>query len=115
MIEAAGLTKVYGRSVALRGVSLAVPAGAVLTVLGHNGSGKTTLLRLLATLTRRPLGLASALGKLQRAAEMVPMDANPATAHLFIVNPLSGRSFTRLFSTHPPVEDRIARLERMRA
>ena len=68
-----------------------------------------------ARLTRRPLGLASALGKLQRAAEMVPMDANPATAHLFIVNPLSGRSFTRLFSTHPPVEDRIARLERMRA
>ena len=56
MIEAAGLTKVYGRSVALRGVSLAVPAGAVLTVLGHNGSGKTTLLRLLATLTRPTAG-----------------------------------------------------------
>jgi heme ABC exporter ATP-binding subunit CcmA len=56
MIEVAGLTKVYGRSVALRGVGLAVPAGAILTVLGHNGSGKTTLLRLLATLTRPTAG-----------------------------------------------------------
>ncbi|MBI4010844.1 MAG: zinc metalloprotease HtpX [Candidatus Rokubacteria bacterium] len=67
-----------------------------------------------ARLTHRPLGLASALGKLQRAAEMVPMDANPATAHLFIVNPLSGRSLMALFSTHPPIEERIARLQAMR-
>jgi heme ABC exporter ATP-binding subunit CcmA len=56
MIEVSRLTKVYGRSVALRGVSLTVPAGAVLTVLGHNGSGKTTLLRVLATLTRPTAG-----------------------------------------------------------
>src|SRR5581483_2591619 len=54
----AGLTKVYGASVALRGVTLGVPAGAVLSVLGHNGSGKTTLLRLLATLTRPTAGSA---------------------------------------------------------
>ena len=45
---------------------------------------------------------------------MIPMDANPATAHLFIVNPLSGRSLASLFSTHPPLEDRIARLRAMR-
>ncbi|HEV8309891.1 MAG TPA: heme ABC exporter ATP-binding protein CcmA [Methylomirabilota bacterium] len=56
MIEVAGLTKVYGASVALRRVSLTVPAGAVLTVLGPNGSGKTTLLRLLATLIRPTAG-----------------------------------------------------------
>ena len=56
MIEVAGLTKVYGTHVALRGVSLTVPAGAVLTVVGHNGSGKTTLLRLLATLARPTAG-----------------------------------------------------------
>ncbi len=56
MIEVSRLTKVYGTSVALRGIDLTVPAGAVLTVLGHNGSGKTTLLRLLATLTRPTAG-----------------------------------------------------------
>jgi heme exporter protein A len=56
MIEVSGLTKVYGRSVALRGVTLTVPAGTLLAVLGHNGSGKTTLLRLLATLTRPTAG-----------------------------------------------------------
>ena len=56
MIEVTGLTKVYGTYVALRGVSLTVPAGAVLTVVGHNGSGKTTLLRLLATLARPTAG-----------------------------------------------------------
>ena len=56
MIEVSRLTKVYGRTVALRGVSLTVPAGTVLTVLGHNGSGKTTLLRVLATLTHPTAG-----------------------------------------------------------
>jgi heat shock protein HtpX len=67
-----------------------------------------------AQLTRNPGGLASALGKLGQATRMVPMDANPATAHLFIVNPLSGRSLANLFATHPPLEDRIARLRAMR-
>ena len=42
------------------------------------------------------------------------MDANPSTAHMFIVNPLSGRSLMNLFSTHPPVEERIARLRGQR-
>lgn len=67
-----------------------------------------------ARLTRRPLGLASALAKLHQASQLVPLHANPATAHLFIVNPLSGRSFATLFSTHPPVEERIRRLRAMR-
>jgi heat shock protein HtpX len=67
-----------------------------------------------ARLTRRPMALASALGKLQQAAQIVPMDANPATAHLFIVNPLSGASVARLFATHPPIEERIQRLRAMR-
>ncbi len=60
-----------------------------------------------------PLGLASALGKLSRANEIAPMDVRPETAHLFIVNPLSGRSLANLFSTHPPIEERIARLRAM--
>jgi len=67
-----------------------------------------------ARLTRKPLGLASALGKLDQASRVVSMNANPATAHLFIVNPLAGRSFMNLFMTHPPIQDRIARLHAMR-
>jgi heat shock protein HtpX len=67
-----------------------------------------------ARLTRNPQGLASALGKLEQASRVIPMDANPATAHLFIVNPLTGQSLMNLFMTHPPIQDRIARLRSMR-
>jgi heme ABC exporter ATP-binding subunit CcmA len=56
MIEARGLVKLYGMHAALRGVTLEVPAGQILTILGHNGSGKTTLVRLLATLARPTAG-----------------------------------------------------------
>jgi len=57
-----------------------------------------------------PFGLASALGKLAKVSRSIPLDANPSTAHLFIVNPLSGGFMMNLFSTHPPVEKRIERL-----
>jgi heat shock protein HtpX len=60
-----------------------------------------------------PLSLAKALGKLEAAAQRIPMDANPSTAHMFIVNPLRGGGVLSLFSTHPPIEERIARLEEM--
>jgi heat shock protein HtpX len=66
-----------------------------------------------AQMSGQPLGLASALRKLDKGAHLIPMDSSPATAHLFIVNPLSGGGFTKLFSTHPPIEERIARLEAM--
>lgn len=66
-----------------------------------------------ARLCGDPLALASALRKLGIASERIPLDASPQTSHLFIVNPLSGQSFARLFSTHPPLEERIERLERM--
>src|ERR1700730_12149745 len=67
-----------------------------------------------AHLTHNPLLLANALRKLETANERIPMqDASPATAHLFIVNPLSAEGMTRLFSTHPPIEERIRRLEQM--
>jgi heat shock protein HtpX len=66
-----------------------------------------------ARLCGDPLALASALRKLGMASERIPLDASPQTSHLFIVNPLSGQSFARLFSTHPPLEERIERLERM--
>jgi heat shock protein HtpX len=66
-----------------------------------------------ARLAGRPSGLAKALEKLETAARAEPMPANPATAHLFIVNPLSGQTLMRLFSTHPPTEERIRRLRAM--
>ena len=66
-----------------------------------------------AQLTGNPLALARALAKLQQGAHAVPMRAEPNTAHLFIVSPLQPRSFLNLFSTHPPLEERIARLEAM--
>jgi len=55
-------------------------------------------------------GLARALEKLGQYSKRIPMNANPSTAHMFIVDPLSGRSLMSLFSTHPPLEERIARL-----
>jgi len=67
-----------------------------------------------ARIAGKTWGLANALGKLHQASRIVPMDATPATAHLFIVNPLAGGSFLKLFSTHPPIEERIARLRAMR-
>jgi heat shock protein HtpX len=60
-----------------------------------------------------PLSLAKALGKLDMAAQRNPMEANPSTAHMFIVNPLTGGGVLSLFRTHPPIEERIARLEEM--
>jgi heat shock protein HtpX len=67
-----------------------------------------------ASITKNPYGLAAALEKLTKAQQIIPMNANPSTAHLFIVNPLSGKSLMSLFSTHPPLEERIARLRSMR-
>jgi heat shock protein HtpX len=65
-----------------------------------------------AALSGKPLALASALRKLEAASQRVPMEATPAQAHLFTVNPFGG-GLARLFSTHPPTEERVARLEAM--
>jgi len=67
-----------------------------------------------AEISGNPLHLAGALRKLHVVSQRIPMDANPATSHMFIVNPLSGGGLLKLFSTHPPMEERIARLEAMR-
>jgi heat shock protein HtpX len=67
-----------------------------------------------AQISQRPLSLANALRKLERGVEQIPMmNAGTATAHMFIVNPLLGGGITKLFSTHPPTEERIARLEQI--
>ena len=68
-----------------------------------------------ARIAGNPLYLANALKKLHMASQKIPMNANPATSHMFIVSPLSGGGMLKLFSTHPPMEERIARLEAMRS
>ena len=66
-----------------------------------------------AALTHNPEGLASGLEKLGHYTRRIPMKATSQTAHLFIVSPLSGKSLTSIFSTHPPLEERVLRLRRM--
>lgn len=66
-----------------------------------------------AKLAGNPRYLSGALKKLHSASQKIHMDANPATSHMFIVNPLSGGGILKLFSTHPPIEERISRLESM--
>ena len=66
-----------------------------------------------ARMAGNPLSLANALRKLDSASKRIPMNASPATAHMFIVNPLFGGGLAKLFSTHPPMEERVKRLEAM--
>lgn len=66
-----------------------------------------------AHLTNNPEGLASGLQRLGRYSKQIPMKATKQTAHMFIVNPFSGKGLFKLFSTHPPIEERVARLREM--
>ncbi len=91
-----------------------LPIAAMLVQMAISRSREYLADETAARLTHNPLGLANALRKLASAAEQIPApQVNPATSHLFIVNPLRGMSLQSLFSTHPPIEERIARLERM--
>ncbi len=90
------------------------PIAATLIQLAVSRSREYQADETGAHVSHDPLALASALRKLQRASQAVPSPvAQPAFAHLYIVNPLSGQTFANLFSTHPPLEERIARLEQM--
>ena len=96
-------------------VTLLAPIAAVLVQAAISRSREFEADRAGAEITGRPMWLASALGQIERAAERTPnypADANPATAHMFIVNPLHG-GISGLFATHPPTEERIARLKAM--
>ena len=90
------------------------PIAAMLVQLAVSRSREFQADASGARLAGRSYGLAKALEKIEVASRFEPLPATPATAHLFIVNPLSAQSFARLFSTHPPTEERIARLRAMR-
>ena len=97
-------------------VAILAPLAAMLIQLAISRTREYGADESGARLTGNPDGLASALQKLDAAARAHPLpDANPATAHLFIVNPLSVGTITKLFSTHPPIEERVKRLRSMRS
>jgi heat shock protein HtpX len=95
-------------------MSILAPIGAMVIQMAISRSREYLADATGARLAGSSQGLASALEKLGAYAKRLPMDASPQTAHMFIVNPLSGRSMMNLFSTHPPMEERIARLRGVR-
>ncbi len=91
-------------------MSILAPLAAILIQMAISRSREYAADASGASFAGSPQGLASALKKIALASRKIPMKAEPATAHMFIMNPLSGKSLMNLFSTHPPVEDRIRRL-----
>jgi heat shock protein HtpX len=95
-------------------MAVLAPIAAMLVQMAISRSREFLADETGAKLAGNPLPLASALGKLEDSARAVPMDgANPATANMFIVSPLSAGGVAGLFSTHPPTEERIRRLRAM--
>jgi heat shock protein HtpX len=92
-------------------MSILAPLAAMMVQMAVSRSREYLADATAAQVTGRPQGLASALNKLgEYTRRGAAVNANPSTAHMFIVNPLSGRRFASLFSTHPPLEERIRRL-----
>ena len=97
-------------------IMILAPLGAALVQMAISRTREYAADRRGAEIARNPLALASALKKIASGARRIPnMDAerNPATAHMFIINPLSGERMDNLFSTHPNTENRVAALEAM--
>jgi heat shock protein HtpX len=103
-----------GSALANLGLLLVAPLAATLLQLAVSRSREFDADATAAHLTQDPLSLANALARLEQGNRLLPMERSPATAHLFIVNPLSTSGEMGLFSTHPPIEERIARLMALR-
>jgi heat shock protein HtpX len=102
-----------GGIIGLLVAAIVAPLAATLVQMAISRSREYAADASGAQIAGNPLGLADALEKLAYATARVPAHVAPATAHLFIVNPLRGQQFVTLFSTHPPIEERIQRLRRM--
>ncbi|MGA7579241.1 MAG: zinc metalloprotease HtpX [Desulfobaccales bacterium] len=96
-------------------LSIIAPIAAMLVQMAVSRSREYLADETGAHLSHNPESLARALEKLSAGTQRIPMDASPATAHMFIVNPLAGKSLMNLFSTHPPIEERVERLRAMRS
>ena len=103
-----------GSGIGLIIMSLLAPFAAMLIQMAISRSREYLADATGANFAGNPEGLADALEKLGAYSGKIPMNANPSTAHMFISNPLSGQRLMRLFSTHPPMEERIARLRGIR-
>jgi len=99
-----------GNPIVLLGTLILAPVAAALIQAAISRSREYEADAGGAAIAGRPDGLVSALRKIEARSRVVPMDANPATAHMFIIKPFSGRGLMSLFSTHPPTEQRIAAL-----
>ena len=99
-----------GGVIGLIAMSILAPIAAMLIQMAISRSREYAADAAGASFAGSPYGLASALKKISSASRQIPMKAEPATAHMFIMNPLSGKSLMNLFSTHPPVEKRIEKL-----
>jgi len=102
-----------GNPIAALAMMIVGPIAALIVQMAISRSREYSADEGGARLAGNPRYLAGALRKLHAASQKIPMHANPATSHMFIVNPLSGGGLLKLFSTHPPIEERIARLESM--
>jgi heat shock protein HtpX len=96
-------------------MSIIAPIAAMLIQMAISRSREYLADETGAYLSHNPESLARSLEKLSMGVQQVPMNASPATAHMFIVNPLTGSTLMNLFSTHPPIEERVARLRAMRS
>jgi heat shock protein HtpX len=99
-----------GGIIGILAMAILAPIAAVVIQLAISRSREYAADATGARYAGHPHGLARALEKLGHYNKRIPMDASPATSHMFIVMPLSGRGLANLFSTHPPVEERIRRL-----
>jgi len=93
---------------------IVAPIAALLIQMAISRTREFSADEASAKYTGTPYHLVNALGKLDTWSKRIPMDASPATAHMFIIKPFTGQSIMRLFSTHPSTEERIARLQAMR-
>jgi heat shock protein HtpX len=103
-----------GSALGTLGLLLVAPITATLLQLAVSRSREYDADATAAQLTGDPLALANALARLEQGNRLLPMERSPATAHLYIVNPLSGGGLMSLFSTHPPIAERIERLVALR-
>jgi heat shock protein HtpX len=99
---------------ALLAMAIVAPIAAMVLQFAISRQNEFQADRTAALISGRPQSLSTALRKLEGYARRIPMDVNPAAAQLAIVNPLSGARAMKWFSTHPPTEDRVARLEALR-
>jgi heat shock protein HtpX len=99
--------------VAILAIAILAPIGAMVIRMAISRQREYGADETGARISGRPLALASALRKLQMGTQMRPMQVSESTAHMYTVSPLRSDLMGNLFSTHPPIEERIARLERM--